>query len=97
LESLIRNFIGKKKTTPQGPIFALIPKLFCVDARPAIPQNGRLWSIEGCIYPSGKKVPFSSKKAFQDATNNMGEFLAIVSRFWAYLQKQKFPIFLFFY
>ncbi|MCS6794787.1 MAG: ribonuclease H family protein [Raineya sp.] len=79
-----------KKTSPQLPNNLPYAEFLCVDAACNM-QTGEM-EYRGVHYPSGKVV--FHQKNFQDATNNMGEFLAIVHAL-AHLKKQnsQIPVF----
>lgn len=86
-EEPYQNFIDKRNIPkPDLPY----PEAICVDAA-CNTQTGDM-EYRGVHYPSGKVL--FHQKGFQDATNNIGEFLAIVHAL-AYLQKQNsnIPVF----
>lgn len=79
-----QDFIGKDKKITHKQIKIPYPECICVDAA----CNMKVGDMEyrGVHYPSGKIL--FHKKGFEDATNNIGEFLAIVHAL-AFQKQQK--------
>lgn len=73
-KGVYQDFIGKEKKEVSKKINIPYAECICVDAACNM-QTGDM-EYRGVHYPSGKLL--FHKKGFQDATNNIGEFLAIV-------------------
>lgn len=69
-----QDFVGKNKKVVPQKINIPYTECICVDAA-CNAQTGEM-EYRGVHYPSGKLL--FHKKGFQDATNNVGEFLAVV-------------------
>jgi ribonuclease HI len=73
-KGVYQDFIGKEKKEVSKKINIPYAECICVDAACNM-QTGDM-EYRGVHYPSGKLL--FHKKGFQDATNNIGEFLAVV-------------------